>query len=477
MQPIDYRNLSVSLCKDKRQIYAFTNLHELEKHKMELSTSYKSILQISLPLIIASLGHSAIGAMDTFFLGRLGDATYLAAVGLVAPLYMMITLVSLALARGGQIMIARRLGAGKFAEIGLISRNMFYFEIALAIAVFIIIQLFGYHILASFVDSSELLQLCLDYLDYRIWGVFLGCAGAAFISLYTGVARTKIIIIASAVIAITNGIFNYGLIFGELGMPQMGMSGAGLASAIAEGFGFLTFLWFAIRDKNSTKYTLFKRSNIDFDQIKQQLRLSTPIALQNFLSLLSWVVFFGLVENLGKLPIAVSSVMRVMYLFLGAIAWGVGSGTNTIVSILIGNQQHQRVMPMLHKITILTVVLSAIAGSFLLFFPNYIIQAITDESSVIQGTIPMMPMIFILLINLAIYTIYYNGIIGTGDIKRALWITTLSVASYIIYVTIVVKIMMLNLYWAWSAEIVYGIITLSLSLFYLKKAKWQKVKV
>jgi len=444
---------------------------------MKLSTSYKSILQISLPLIIASLGHSAIGATDTFFLGRLGDATYLAAIGLIAPLYMMIIMVSLALARGGQIMIARRLGAGKLSEIGLITRNMLYFELALAICIFIIIQLFGYQILASFVDSEELLNLSVEYLDYRIWGVFLGCTGAAFISLYTGVARTKIIIIASAVIAVTNIIFNYGLIFGMLGMPKMGMAGAGLASAIAEGFGFLTFLWFTLQDKKSKAYMLFQRANIDFDQIKQQFRLSAPIGLQNFLSLLSWVVFFGLVENLGKLPIAVSSVMRVIYLFLGAIAWGVGSGTNTIVSMLIGQQKHDEVFPTLHRIMWFTVGLSAFAGSFLLFFPEQIVMAITDEPKVVEQTIVMLPMIFILLISLAVYTIYYNGIIGTGDIKQALLITTISVASYIIYVTIVVKIMMLNLYWAWAAEIIYGIITLFLSVYYLKRAKWKKVRV
>ncbi len=444
---------------------------------MKLSTSYKNILQISMPLVIASLGHSMIAATDTFFLGRLGDATYLAAIGLIAPLYMMVTMVSLALARGGQIMIARRLGAGKSSEIGLIARNIFYFELGLAAVVFIIIQVFGYYILASFVDSSELLQLCLDYLDYRIWGVFLGCAGVAFISLYTGVARTNIIIIASAVIAVTNVIFNYGLIFGRLGMPEMGMAGAGLASAIAEGFGFLAFLWFAIQDKKSKDYTLFQRSSIDFNEILKQLRLSTPIALQSFLSLLSWVVFFGLVENLGKLPIAVSSVMRVIYLFLGAIAWGVGSGTNTIVSLLIGKQKQHEVIPTLHRIMFFTVGISALAGSFLLIFPEWLIIAITDEENVIRAAVPMMPMVFILLISLAVYTIYYNGIIGTGDIRRALWITTLSVAAYIIYVTIVVKILMLNLYWAWSAELIYGFITLGLSVYYLKKAKWKKVRV
>lgn len=446
-------------------------------YNMQSSISYKQIFQISLPLIIASLGHSLIGATDTFFLGRSGNTTYLAAIGLIAPLYLTITLVGLALSRGGQIMIARRLGDGELSKVGLIARNMFYFEMALAVFFFIVIYFFGYYLLAAFIDSPHLLQISLEYLEYRVLGVFFGCAGVVFISLYTGVARTSIIIQSSAVIAIVNIILNYGLIFGNLGMPEMGMNGAGLASAIAEGFGVLAFVIFAFFDKQSKEYQLFKRSNIDFHEIKIQLKLSAPIALQSFLGVISWVVFFGLIENLGEIPMAVSSVMRVIYLFIGAIAWGIGSGTNTIISMLIGQEKQNEVLPTLHRITLFTVIFTAISASILLFIPDALVQLITDEPNVINGSIDMMGMVFIILVNLAIYNIYYNGIVGTGDIKNGLRITIFSVIIYMIYVSMVVNVFKLDLYWAWSAEIVYGAVALVMSLYYLKRAKWKKLTV
>jgi MATE family multidrug resistance protein len=444
---------------------------------MQSSISYKQIFQISLPLIIASLGHSLIGATDTFFLGRSGNTTYLAAIGLIAPLYLTITLVGLALSRGGQIMIARRLGDGELSKVGLIARNMFYFEMALAIFFFIVIYYFGYYLLAAFIDSPELLQISLEYLEYRVLGVFFGCTGVVFISLYTGVARTSIIIQSSAVIAIVNIILNYGLIFGNLGMPEMGMNGAGLASSIAEGFGVLAFIIFAFFDKQSKEYQLFKRSNIDFDEIRKQLRLSAPIALQSFLGVVAWVVFFGLIENLGEIPMAVSSVMRVIYLFIGAIAWGVGSGTNTIISMLIGQGKQNEVLPTLHRITLFTVIFTAISASILLFIPEALVQLITDEPNIINGSVDMMGMVFIILVNLAIYNIYYNGIVGTGDIKHGLMITITSVIIYMIYVSMVVNVFKLDLYWAWGAEIVYGVVALVMSLYYLKRAKWKKLTV
>ena len=129
---------------------------------MKLSTSYKQILQISLPLIIASFGHSLIGATDTFFLGRSGNTSYLAAIGLVAPLYLVITLVSLALARGGQLLVARRVGEGKLEQIGTIARNMLYFELIFAAACFVIFYFIGYEILWFFIDTPHLLEVSVD---------------------------------------------------------------------------------------------------------------------------------------------------------------------------------------------------------------------------------------------------------------------------------------------------------------------------
>lgn len=445
---------------------------------MKLTTTYKQILQISLPLIIASFGHSLIGATDTFFLGRSGNTSYLAAIGLVAPLYLVITMVSLALARGGQIMIARRMGEGRFANIGLIAQNMLYFELLFAAVCFVVLYYGGESILWLLIDSQELLDVSVEYLNYRVLGIFFGCAGVTFISLYTGVARTGIIILTSLIMAVVNIFLNYVLIFGYYGFPEMGMGGAGLASAISEFFAFLAFVAFAFWDKESKKYELLKLPKANFKEIFTQVRLSAPLALQNFFGMISWVFFFGFIENIGKEPMAVSSVMRVIYLFLGAIGWGLGSGTNTIISKLIGEIRLKEVVPTLFKIAWVSLLLTALFSLPLLIVPELIISAITDEVAIIDSTVRMMPMLFLILLGVSAYAIFYNGIIGTGDINFSLIVTFIGAVLYVAFAAIFINVLHKNLFWAWSVEFIYsGFVLIACMYFFFKTRRWFRVQL
>ena len=179
------------------------------------STSYSTILSISIPLILGSLGHNLIAAADTLFLGRYQDTVAFAAIGLVAPFYLMITLVGLSFSRGGQIMIARRLGEERYDQIGVITRNMCTFILALAGVLYVAIKFFSPQILYWFVDDQTILQACADYLYYRIDGIVFGYVGLVAVALYSGVARTNVIIYNTVVLAVVNIGLNYCLIFGN----------------------------------------------------------------------------------------------------------------------------------------------------------------------------------------------------------------------------------------------------------------------
>ena len=111
---------------------------------------------------------------------------------------------------------------------------MLYFELVLAIGLFCFMQYGCTYFFTLFVDSKEILDKSIAYLNYRSWGVFFSYTGLAMIAFYTGIARTKFILIDTFILGIVNIVLNYGLICGRFGLPEMGIAGAGLASTIAE---------------------------------------------------------------------------------------------------------------------------------------------------------------------------------------------------------------------------------------------------
>lgn len=76
-------------------------------------------------------------------------------------------------------------------------------------------------------------------------------------SFFLAKGRTVVVLIAALIIALSNVFLDYGLIFGEMGLPEMGLKGAALASTIADGFGMLLLVYLFSPTKNeNTDYFL-----------------------------------------------------------------------------------------------------------------------------------------------------------------------------------------------------------------------------
>lgn len=441
--------------------------------------TYKSILKLSFPIMIGSAVQNLITLTDTFFLGRVEgkEVEYLGAIGLAGVFYLLITTIGYSFTKAGQIMVARRLGADSNEEIGVITHAMVVFSLLLALVMFILMKFGGRSFFSMFVSDPDILKSCLEYLDYRSYGVFFSYMGVVAVSLYTGIARTNVIIYNALIMGLTNVFFNYGLIFGNLGMPQMGIGGAALASTLSEVVAFSIFLIYMILDKKIRVYNIFQYPKIDVQIITAQIKLSIPMILQTFASLGSWFVFFILIEQMGKNELAVSNIIRTFYMMFMIPAWGFSSGINTIVSNLIGKKQLRQVMPAITKTAILCFAVTMGLSLSLVFFPEIMIRCVTDDESIFPAA---QKLIWVLNVILALYSvsiIYFNGLVGTGATKTALYIQVSCVVLYMIYVYVVIGLLDCSLEVAWMAEAVYMVSSMIVSILYLKSNLWLKVKI
>ncbi|MCP4437789.1 MAG: MATE family efflux transporter [Aureispira sp.] len=439
-------------------------------------TTYRDILKLSIPIMIGSAVQNLITLTDTIFLGRVGEVE-LGAIGLVGVFYLMIASIGYSFSKAGQIMIARRVGEGDLEKIGVITYSMGAFALFLATILFFFMQFGSRWFFGLFVDSQEIYEACIAYLDYRSIGVFFSYIGVVAIALYTGVARTTVIIYNALMMGVSNMVLNYGLIFGEWGFPEMGIAGAGLASTIAEILATTIFIGYIILDKHSKSYKLLQLPKIDVGIIKAQLKLSTPIVLQSVVGMGSWFIFFILIEDMGKTELAISNLMRAVYLLLMIPCWGFASGTNTIVSNLIGKNKLDLVFPAVSKVALLCFVVTMICGSSLLIAPNTMLKIGTDNLFLIEES---KRLIWVLLLTLALFSvgaIYFNGLVGTGATNQALVMQVISVCIYLGYLYWAVEIIHCSLEMAWMGEIYYWIATLAMAIWYLRSTRWYNIKV
>ena len=94
----------------------------------------------------------------------------------------------------------------------------------------------------------------MEFLDWRIYGFFFSFINVMFRALYIGITRTKVLTINAIVMALTNVVLDYALIFGKFGLPEMGIKGAAIASVLAEASSILFFVIYTYATVDLKKY-------------------------------------------------------------------------------------------------------------------------------------------------------------------------------------------------------------------------------
>lgn len=455
-----------------------TDLQKLKESKktVPLNPTYKQILAISAPIMLGSAAQNVITLTDGIFLGRVGEVE-LGAIGFVGVFYLIIASIGYGFSKGGQIMIARRLGENNMDAIGRTLFSLLYFELAMAIGMFIFMQYGSWYFFSAFVNSDAIFYKSMEYIEYRSYGVFFSYLGVAVIALYTGVARTSFILFDTIVLAVTNVILNYGLIFGAFGLPEMGIAGAGLASTIAEVIAFAVFLIYIGFDTESKKYNLFRLPKINVEEIKTMLKLSLPIVAQMVVALGSWFFFFSIVENLGERELAASNVLRMCYLCLSIPCWGFSSGINTLVSNMLGQNRTDMVFPVISKTTKLCFAFTMLLTLPVILFPDWVLAIFTPEQAILDVARPTLYVLVIILGMFSVGSILFNGLAGTGATFSGLKIQIYCAIAYLGAIYFIIEVLKGGLQMAWSSEILYWIIMISMSIWYLKSKGWHNIKV
>jgi putative MATE family efflux protein len=438
--------------------------------------SYKNIWKIALPIIISGVAQNVVTVTDTMFLGRLGNVE-LGAAGNAGILYFLLVLTGMGFTTGAQIIIGRRNGEQNFTQIGKVFDHCIYFIIPLSILLFVFIKLFSPSLLESITQSKSILAAATDFLSYRIYGLFFAFLLGAFVAFYVGTTKTRILIYVTLIMMIVNVFLDYALIFGNFGFPKMGVKGAALASVISEicALGFLII--FTLKKIDLNKYNLFNFSKFDIEILKRITKVGGPMMLQNFLSISSWFIFFIIIEKIGERELAISHIIRSIYMVLMIPLFGFSSATNTLVSNLIGQGNKHLVLTLVKRVTFLSLGCTSFALLFNLFLPTQIIGFYTSDASLIQETIKTLNIISGTMFSFAIAFIFFNGVSGTGNTQIALLIEFITISIYLVATYYIAIVLHSSLPIVWCSEFIYFCLLGIMSFGYLKWGNWGKVNI
>jgi len=435
--------------------------------------SYKDIWRVSLPIMLGLLTQNIMQISNTIFLSRVGEIEF-AAAGLAGIYYIAFFMLGFGFSIGAQIIIGRRNGAERYHDIGSIVLQGMMFLFVFAILIYFIANLFSEKVLPSLMKSDAVYHAAVDYLHWRTFGFFFASVNIMFRAFYVGIARTKVLTLNALVMTIVNILFDYLLIFGNFGFPELGISGAGIASVIAEISSILFFIIYTYATVDLSKYG-FHKMKFKITVVYDILKVSVFTMLQYAISMSTWFIFFLAIENHGERDLAITNILRTFYMIYFVPMNALATTANTLVSNTMGMKNYAGVIPLVKKIAILNfsiiIVMSIITIIGIRFWISLIVSS-ADMSLIDQTVIPLLVLISALPI-CSIGTILFNSISGTGNTQSALLLEFISVLGYVTYLWYVVIYSKASVALCWTTEHFYWGGILILSILYLKKARWR----
>lgn len=436
----------------------------------------KEIWRVTYPIFLGLLAQNVINVTDTAFLGRVGEVA-LGAAAMGGLLYICVYTIAFGFSVGSQILIARRNGEGNYRSVGPIMWQGTTFSFGMAVCLLILMYFSAAPLIRLLITSDSIYGATYEFFTWRIWGFLFAFVNVMFRGLYIGITRTKVLTMNAVVMALVNVVLDYALVFGELGLPEMGVRGAALASVIAEASSLLFFLLYTYYKVDLKKYGLNRFGQFDLSMVLRILRISCFTMVQYFLAMAIWFVFFMALERLGQRQLAVANIVRSVYVVLLIPVQALSTTANTLVSNLIGAGGSSGVVTLLHKISRMSFLIMVVCVGLCVAFPGSILSVYTNEEALLVESVSALYVVCGAMLIASLANVYFNGISGTGNTQAALVLEVFVQVFYALYIIVVGMVIQASVDVCFTTEVIYYVLMLGSSLIYLKKAKWQNKKI
>ncbi|MCF8459546.1 MAG: MATE family efflux transporter [Flavobacteriales bacterium] len=443
---------------------------------MHETISYRNIWRISYPLILGFVAVTVINVTDTAFLGRVSEVA-IGASGLGGIYVLVMLMAAFGLGIGAQIIMARFHGEEKPEKIGLVFDHMMYLLLTLSGIMILFHFVFAEALLSRIIASKEILESTLVYANIRVVGLIPAAIVVGYRCFLTGISDTRAISYAAGMMAALNLVFNYLFVFGNLGFPRMEIAGAGYASVLSETLSLIYLIVWVRRKRLGVQFNCFHFPKPSFVQIRSIMRIATPVMVQHIVSIGSWMTFFLIIEGMGERELAISNVVRSGYSVLMIPLIGIGQGTQTLVSKLIGQGGTHLVTTLIKRLLIISVVSSVVLMLLNLINPKLLLSVFTNDFTLISEAIPVIYIISISIIMFAVSMILLSVVSGTGNTFITLLIELTTLLIYLNFSYRMVHEWHQPLNMVWTSEFVYFGCMGLFSGLYLWSGKWKNAKV
>ena len=375
----------------------------------------KEVALLAYPVVLSQLSVTLMGVVDAAMVGRLGPVE-LAAVGFGGN--WMWTLFCFFMGTAGvvQTFVSQNHGSGEPEQCGNWSWQGAWMLLPLTVLMGLLLYVGLNPLLSLVLPSENMRPIAETYMSIRILGEVGMVSGFVFAAFFRGVGDTRTPLYATLFANLINLVLDYGLIFGEWGLPKWGVAGAATATVVSEWAFAILMIALFLRSGKQGKYKV-RPTWINWSQQKRLMRTGFPIGGQWATEMIFFSVFLTLVAQLGDNAMAASQAFIALLSLSFMQAVGVGVAVSTLVGQYAGSKKHEYVENSFLSGQKIAFGISLLIAGLFLFFPGLLMQIFTDSPEVITMGRSLLALGAIYQVIDAVCIVTDNALRGAGDTK------------------------------------------------------------
>ncbi|MFA5074762.1 MAG: MATE family efflux transporter [Candidatus Babeliales bacterium] len=400
----------------------------MNKNKMRImrenGESIREILYLWLPeMIFATMFISLPPIIDSYIIASLKSTTTYGALGMANNFIHSLLKFAEAIPVATMVIIGHHNGAQKHTECGKDLGDTFWTTIILGIMQFLAIFFGANYIFGWLGVPEKMIQIGAPFLRLKSLGILLTFVSLGFFAFMKALKNTKI---PMAIQITGTGIFilfDYILVWGKFGFPQLGLTGSALATIIQYSVTIILAILYILFNKNYKKYftkTFFCFFN--FKKVLHLLNLSWPIMIDKSSIAWSYIWLSKMIAPLGKYAISSFDIIKNLerFAFLPAVAFA------QIIVFLVSNRLGAKdpvgAKANIKKVMLMTSVFVSMSLIFLCYNSKFFIRLFDPKHKFTDFASPVLIIISLLVVFDFIQLILAGALRGAGDVRTVMWV-------------------------------------------------------
>ena len=452
-------------------------MEKINKNKLTEGSVLRSLITLSVPIILASILQATYQLTDTFWVGRLGTES-MAAVSISFPVIFLLVSFGAGLTMAGAILVAQYKGKGDQEAINHISGQALLMVFLVSFLLSIVGYFFSPYLIKLMGAEKVVFLSAVSYLKISFLGTTFMFIYFSFQALMRGVGNVKFPMYIVFGTVLLNLILDPLFIFGYGPIPAFGVAGAALVTVITQGLAALVGLSILFLGKRGI-YININKLKFDFPLIKKMFFLGFPSSVEHSARSLGMIVMTFLVAGFGTVTIAAYGIGIRILSFIVIPSLGLSMATSTLVGQNMGAGKIDRAERVAKISAIVGFSTLTLAGVFTFIFAKEIVALfIPGEIATIQLSSMFLRIMSLSFGFIGIHQVLNGVFRGAGDTLTPMVLSIIFLwGIHLPLAYILSKYTSLAEVGIWIAYPISNVVIAFLILIWFIKGSWKKKKI